>query len=213
MNFHPIVFTGNSPAKVRDGSQTQTRRVLKFDVPDGYLANMLEEGPPDDPREFAHNVMFYAADGVGDPVFYGTPYRVGDGLWVREPWKTCQGFGDEFVEFNDGEMVFPRPDGMDRMPRDWRNFARQRPPRFMFKWSARTFLRVTEVRVQRVQEISEADAEAEVVNRGGGELFWTHFAEFWDSLNAKRGYPFEADPWVIAYTFERCDKPEGWPGC
>lgn len=82
----------------------------------------------------------------------------------------------------------------------------------MPKEIARIFLRVTDVRVERVQDITEQDAEREGV-KSYDPMFSSkeEFAVLWDSLNAKRGYGWDKNPWVWVYTFERIEKPEGWP--
>jgi hypothetical protein len=77
----------------------------------------------------------------------------------------------------------------------------------MPRWASRITLEITAVRVERVQDISEGDAKAEglqdwygaepaVTNRG-------RFHAFWDSLNAKRGYEWDANPWAWVITFRR----------
>ena len=84
---------------------------------------------------------------------------------------------------------------------------------------ARIFLRVTDVRVERIQDISEADCIAEGIkeedayynkmfrNTDSSEFARAMYAKLWDSLNAKRGYGWDMNPWVWVYTFERCEKP------
>ena len=77
----------------------------------------------------------------------------------------------------------------------------------MPRWASRLTLTVTDVRVQRVQDISEGDIAAEGIARGfsggphGEEGLYEDFADLWDSLNAPRGYGWDANPWVAAYTF------------
>ena len=81
----------------------------------------------------------------------------------------------------------------------------------MFHKASRILLEITNVRVERVQEISEEDAKSEGVSlswaegqiRGGT---WRQgFAQLWDSINAKRGYGWDANPWVWVVEFKRVD--------
>lgn len=100
---------------------------------------------------------------------------------------------------------------------------RWKSPRFMPRAASRITLEVTDVRVQRVQQISTEDCEAEGQYKENGHLWYCqriHFdtdddcgcgdrsyaeeyALLWDRLNAKRGYPWAANPWVFAITFRR----------
>jgi len=76
----------------------------------------------------------------------------------------------------------------------------------MPRWASRITLEVTDVRVQRVQEISEEDANAEgMVGSPLHGKFWyrENFAGLWDTINAKRGHPWASNPWVWAITFQR----------
>jgi hypothetical protein len=87
----------------------------------------------------------------------------------------------------------------------------------MPRWASRITLEITDVRVQRVQEISEADATAEgvtlgepmrgLVNGEPGDIRVYDprmaFSFLWDSINAKRGYGWAANPWVWCLTFRR----------
>lgn len=89
--------------------------------------------------------------------------------------------------------------------------SRNYPAMHMPRWASRITLIVTDVRVQRLQEISTEDCIAEGIeaNRAGlvlveGSLPMTAKAAYralWDSLNAARGYGWDANPWVAAYTF------------
>ena len=83
----------------------------------------------------------------------------------------------------------------------------------MPRWASRTTLEVTDVRVQRVQEISVQDVKAEGVwwqdilwpNHNARSKFIPRFRKLWDRINAKRGFPWDANPWVWALTFRRID--------
>lgn len=82
----------------------------------------------------------------------------------------------------------------------------------MPRWASRLTLEITDVRVQRVREISEEDALAEGVNSAPpfdlpsgwkGNLFTWRFSKLWDYLNLKRGFGWDMNPWVWAITFKR----------
>ena len=142
------------------------------------------------------------------------PYVVGDVLWVRET----------FYEYDDretGVYYWYKAD----VPPDAQQPPKWKPAIHMPKSAARLFLKVTGVRVERLQDISEKDARAEGIRacflhkeHGGewsessGPPFWgisdTHstrkkaFAELWDSLNAERGYGWDTNPWTWVIDFE-----------
>jgi hypothetical protein len=80
----------------------------------------------------------------------------------------------------------------------------------MPKEAARIFLKVTDVRVERLQDITEEDAIAEGMSKTlvDGVVFISakgNFHVLWDSLNIKRGYGWEANPWVWVIEFERVE--------
>jgi len=88
--------------------------------------------------------------------------------------------------------------------------------RFMPRWASRIMLEVTDVRVERVQDISEEDAWAEgILTRyccNGGDCGCrgmpinhptADFRDLWDSINAKRGHGWDVNPWVWVVKFKR----------
>lgn len=93
--------------------------------------------------------------------------------------------------------------------------TRWRPSIFMPREAARLFLKVRGVWVEQLQSISSYDAMREGMEV---DIFRDEydpvelFQETWDAINAKRGCGWESNPWVWVYTFERVDKPAGWPG-
>ena len=139
---------------------------------------------------------------------YGQP---GDQLWVRESWAY-------HPDGKDKEILYRATDsGWD----DNNTGLRWKPSIHMPRWASRIQLEVTDVRVERVQEISEEDAKAEGISDGGclncGNSsdpeacgcdypkpdFRDSFANLWDSINAKRGYSWESNPYVWVVEFER----------
>ncbi|KKN60086.1 hypothetical protein LCGC14_0535550 [marine sediment metagenome] len=82
---------------------------------------------------------------------------------------------------------------------------RLRPSIHMPRWASRITLEITEVRVERIREITEEDAKSEGiigVHTAMGVLYKPAFSRLWDSLNAKRGYGWEVNPWLWALTFK-----------
>lgn len=120
-------------------------------------------------------------------------YRPGDILWVRETWAEMP-YG-----------IVYRADGEE--PEGWDQDDRWRPSIHMPKKAARLFLRVTGVRVERLQEIDDAGVVAEGLEIG------CYFDELWNRTIKKRDLPaygWDVNPWVWVIEFERCDKPEGF---
>lgn len=114
------------------------------------------------------------------------PYQVGETVYIKEAW--CESYY--------GEPICYKLDGKESPgPKDfWRS------PLFMPAWAARYFIQITDVRAQRVQEISYEDIIAEGVDTGQD----VHYQELWDSINPK--YPFASNCWVWAYTFKLVNK-------
>ena len=141
----------------------------------------------------------YPVDWMGDCPF-GKP---GDRLWVREKFSTYL-FREECWYWADGneakyDATIPKPS--IHMPR----------------WASRINLEVTDVRTQRVQDVSEDDIKAEGVRPimvdSGGETpwgagidvpdYWDPFIESWDSINTKRGFGWHLNPWTWVVLFEQ----------
>jgi hypothetical protein len=105
-------------------------------------------------------------------------------------------------------IMYPNYDVGDILPIRWR------PSIHMPREAARLFLRVTDVRVERLQNISAEDCEAEGYFETAPveprPRSW--FSEVWNARNAKRGYGWDSNPWVWVYTFERITKEEGEHG-
>lgn len=137
---------------------------------------------------------------------YGIP---GDRLWVREAWASVRSF-----EVDDECLLIYRADGEQPVKTTWR------PSIHMPRRASRIDLEVTEVRVQRLHDITEEDARAEGfdewipcnvitglkgVHVGGAHRQATcreHFSIAWDAINGKRS-PWDRNDWVWAITFKR----------
>ena len=151
---------------------------------------------------------------------FGAP---GDRLWVRETWALahlsvdCEGVCDDVEEFT-GRLIAANRDGywapiyaadaddINNHPSD-RLVKRYRPSIHMPRWASRLMLEVVSVRVERLQDITEADAEAEGLarnedfDRGPYANAREEFAQLWNSINGKRA-PWVSNPWVWVITFK-----------
>jgi hypothetical protein len=179
----PILFSAAMIRALLDGRKTQTRRVLKPEPYEFRGEWWITDRVSGDCQ---------LDDWVNDRIGIGPRFAIGDRLWVRE------------AHAFDGPMV--RYCATD----DVHELRKKRPSIHMPRWASRLTLTVTDVRVQRVQEISEADAVAEgiIPSEEPNEMKWEHYAPhgvafrtLWDSLNGPRGYGWDANPWVAAYTF------------
>jgi len=227
-NIKPILFSGPMVRALLDGRKTQTRRVLKPQPPKDELG--YEIGTVRGP-EWYHSAVV-GKDGELEPgkQVWGVyddwgewgarvPYMPGDLLWVRERWS------DELLA--PGEVYYYATALEDGLRADEVAEIRWRPSIHMPRWASRITLEVTDVRVQRLQEITDEDALAEGVTkirdhcyviRGFGydlsglchSVPIAPFASLWDSLNAERGFGWDQNPWVAVTTFRvyRCNVDE-----
>ncbi len=167
---------------------------------------------------------------------YGTqyakpPYQPGDILYVRETWEhfdCCSCEGDEHgncPKEPQKSVIDKRGYGcyMYRATDEISGDAKWHPPRYMPKEAARIWLKVTDVKIERLQDVTEDGAKAEgaIDNRGfihspenEYDRIHTareHFIRIWNSTIKKSNlnrYGWDASPWVWVIEFERCEKPE-----
>ena len=199
MKERPIIFSGPMINAILAGRKTQTRRIIyplvDRDRPDA------EKWPAHSPFigedgvwRFKNGVVSYADN--DRRCKYGRP---GDRLWVRETWL-MRGAG-QIVVYRADAPSDAEAAGFGAMYGGWR------PSIYMPRDRSRITLEITNVRVQRLQEISNPDAIAEGVEYGTTTAdFAPHavyaFERLWDSINAKRA-PWSSNPWVWAITFKR----------
>ena len=212
MRERQILFSGPMVSAILDGRKTQTRRVMKPQPETETTAGqpMVRFGPG---GWFGAHIAKCAADCAGIKYPYGQP---GDRLWVRETWRTDElptsmidgvwfRADDSFVPIDNTSAAADHwADAHD----NGRHGQKWRPSIFMPRWACRLELAVTDVRVERLQEISEDDAKAEGVTPGGYSVHPSvahkcAFEDLWDSINSKRGFGWDVSPWVWVVTFKR----------
>lgn len=208
----PIIFTAESVSAILAGRKQMTRRVLKPQPPPAC-------GVIRYPSFDAKNSLSYATEkhfrkGV---VFDFSPWRVGGLLWVKETWRPASD-NDlwDCVEYRDGTRRKPEDlsenEGF-RFSEDCNNpdtpqGNRWRSPIFMPRWASRVTLEITEVRVERLTEISEEDcwAEGVIPESGVGSSIGPRpqFEKLWDSINGRKpGCAWKDSPWCWALSFKR----------
>ncbi len=224
-NMKPIIFNTEMVQAILEGRKTVTRRVIKPQPPEGY-----------DYSQGLSNLFYAKFLNSNSEIFLSkTPYmapclneEVGDTLYVRETWCKVEEdvdsifFEDSGVMYN-GQVLY-RADGIDLT-----DIGKWRPSIHMPKKAARIFLEVTDVRVERLQDITEEQA----IKEGVGNLFIDHIAYsgeekynapskretlaieqfelLWNSTIKKQDldrYGWEANPWVWVIEFKRIEKPE-----
>lgn len=196
----PILFNTDMVRAILEGRKTVTRRAVKRE----NIEDVLNSPARKDNQDMEDSKFIRC--------LIDSPYEPGDILYVRETWN-------EDILFEDERRYFFRADENDDMVDeiDWR------PSIHMPKKAARIWLKVTDVRVERLQDITEEQAETEggIDNRGfihNAENEYNnihsardHFAQIWNSTIKKPDldrYGWGVNPWVWAIEFERCEKPE-----
>jgi hypothetical protein len=202
MKEHPIPFTGPMVRAILDGRKTQTRRVIPKRILDNPFLELLGDVPHFLHHRDCGNYCDYACGGYflcEHSPLYGSP---GDRLWVKETWQHLQNQNNEWAKYLEPKRAsecFYRADESD--PNTRPISGRWRSPMFMPRWASRIILDVTAIRVEHVQDITEADAYADTYS-AMHEHVRGDFAVLWDTLNAKRGYGWDANPWVWVIEFE-----------
>lgn len=199
----PILMNTEMVRAILDGRKTVTRRVVKPQPGEeiAYIWGGSNHGkwsfsPYNESRYEEHRT-------ARDWKYWTPPYHADDILYVRETWAEN-----------------PHPwDGVKYMyrasihPADY-DLYKWRPSIHMPKEAARIFLRVKNVRVERLQDIAEASAYAEGAEaKAIAREIWSYrmgFSQLWDSTIKpadRERYGWAANPWVWVIEFERCGKP------
>lgn len=239
----PILFSPALAGKVHDGSKTQTRRVVKR----GHVFKFCPGGDLSADERSRINADPFMWDRPNDPTMdellsicpYGKP---GGRVYVREAWSLSTGLQDDHngvvtyrdggtkvIHWRDGHRIHDRYGYIEK---GTSAAARIRPGIHMPRWACRTVLELTDVRVERLKDITESDAEKEGfarkcgcavpppvlkgVPRGGRDIQcptccqWLYSAEYqfqklWDELNGPRGHSWGSNPWVWVLTFKKVE--------
>lgn len=205
MAIKPILFNTEMVRAILDGKKTCTRRIVKGAIPDDAMWGYTMFTP-----KGCVSCRGVYADEYGEK-FFRLPYQQGDILYVRETW--CKGSW-----MNEKERYYYKADDND-FHCVWH------PSIHMPKEAARIWLRVTDVRAERLQECGEGwciDIEKEGIATPQDAILYIsddafhdalrmEFQKTWDGTIKKSDierYGWNANPWVWVIEFERCEKPK-----
>ena len=187
MRERPILFSTQMVNAILAGEKTMTRRIVKF------------------PKDFTGENVFhngslglkYTSNMGGDTVqrLSCKHGEIGDKLWVRETF--CQ------ITVEDRPLLLYKADGdlnnafdVFRADKPWR------PSIYMPRSASRITLKITDVRAERLQSITEEDAQSEgVLSSGFDKTYRYSFSKLWESINGNGSWT--ANPWVWVIEFKR----------
>ena len=228
MAIKPILFNTEMVRAILDGRKSCTRRLVK-PQPDEKQKFPLGFGT-DSTEKKEVGCFGFGTNECGGSIQYVKPpygYAPGDILYVRETW--CALPVNEAGHMRGHCVYYYRADG-DLRPEGWR--GKWRPSIHMPKEAARIWLKVTDVSVERLQDITEEQACMEGTDpwdevcyenngwhptfsdpdSGGDPNMVDGFHKLWNSTIKKSDldrYGWDANPWVWVIEFERCEKPKG----
>jgi hypothetical protein len=203
----PILFSTEMVRAIMNGTKTQTRRVVNRQIEGEQLF-------------MDRDCIATYFEGIEVKPPFGPP---GTLLWVRETFQRVP----DTLKTEDVQPFLFKADNIGKLYWKWK------PSIHMPKDAARIWLMVTDVRIERLQDMGDDDAIAEGVEEihpapflirwkdyadPTGELFTEpidSFRSLWQSIYDKRGLGWQKNPWVWVYTFEvlsTTGKPETWPG-
>lgn len=234
MAIKPILFKTEMVRAILDGRKSCTRRLVKpqpdekHTYPLGFVTDSTER------KEVG--CFGFGIDEYGGSVQYAKPpYHTGDILYVRETWErfecwNCEGDERGNCPKEPRKSVLYKTCGcyMYRATDEISGDAKWHPSIHMPKEAARIWLKVTDVRVERLQEIDEDGAKAEGINEEWARSWWhptyydpdsggypryrdTFALDLWNSTSKKSDldkYGWDANPYVFVIEFIRIDKPE-----
>lgn len=197
----PILFKPEMVKAILEGRKTQTRRIISPQPDRIRKSPFVKSG-----IETVHGYEIKC------------PYNV-DRLWVKETWQPMVGWEDttpskipvgEEIRYLEDCLSHPEKYPMiNGMPYSRKyDCSKWRPSIFMMRWMSRINLEITNVRVERVQDVTEEDATAEgcqPFSLGEGDIPTTakwSFEILWNKINEPRGFGWDVNPWVWVIEFK-----------
>lgn len=215
MRVLPILFNGDMVRAILDGRKTVTRRPVKYKYSntemkiraDKYGTRLVEIQKDVEGETYGKNEDGSTWHKLRGYIVPKPPYKQGDILYVRETWDNLPVNPDG--SYCGYDRYYYRADG-DLRPEGWQ--GNWKPSIHMGKHAARIWLKVTDVRVERLQDIECIATEGiTIVSANERRDSRYYFEKLWNSTIKKSDlelYGWDANPWVWVIEFERCEKPE-----
>ena len=207
MTIKPILFNTEMVRAILDGRKSCTRRIIKLQPDEKHTYPL---GFVNDSTEIKDvgSFGFGTSEYVGSIQYVKPPYQPDDILYVRETW--CKDKYRYMYRANYSENEKFYHGGVEEK-------VKWHPSIHMPKEAARIWLKVTDVRVERLQEITIDGIRREglssiAVYAGDMEIALKEWELIWNSTIKKPDlnlYGWNANPWVWVIEFERCEKPKG----
>lgn len=220
MKTKPILFSTPMVRAIIDGLKTQTRRIIK------PQPEITKDGWKWKSSHMVIGENALPSDESPIPFENEAKYQPGDILWVRETWN----YSDD-LEY---PYLYKQKE-QDELKAEFFKRMKWKPSIFMPKEACRLFLKVTDVRVERLQDITGVDACKEGIERWvetriksqptrykvyyqddpQDPAFYTScpvdsFETLWQSINGKESW--KQNPWVWVYSFEKTERPDNFLG-
>jgi hypothetical protein len=199
MKEKPILFNGAMVRAILEGQKTMTRRVVKcihdierIATPDEWNAGKAHPNMRDF-EEWGPRDGYFLFCSTRETIFaMPCPYQVGQSLWVRETWSHALDFG------KCTDNYFYKATYVNGGPFD--DVEKWRPSIHMPRVASRINLEVTNIKVERLQDISDEDCQKEGLKLLQGGIK-SEFAVIWDSTT--KTHPWSSNPWVWCISFKR----------
>ncbi|ENI4427166.1 hypothetical protein ABXZ75_001652 [Klebsiella variicola] len=190
MTERGMIFNAEMVRALLDGRKTQTRRPIKW-----KQTRFTEIGEREDGSKWPWSEDAEHACDFWHPCPFGD---VGDRIWVRETWNKYGGLLTYRADH----------DWIDDMRKETVCTAKWVPSIHMPRWASRILLEITDVRVERLNSISEEDAgregyPADPSPYGGKMDKWLWFRQLWDGIYPEQS--FKHNPWVWVIEFKRVE--------
>jgi hypothetical protein len=212
MKERGIIFSGEMVRAILDGRKTQTRRVINRINNFGEISDFQRTDTPGYDWIFRNKCMLWNDVKTSTLIKMCPHGKSGDRLWLRETFKH---YGNSKTGHNPVVAnVIYKADGLrldcgqwhtfnDAPQQTWWNTGKSpwTPSIHMPRWASRITLEITDVRVERVQDITDEDALAEGVDPDG-YIPRVQFHKLWNSINEKRGYGWDVNSWVWVIEFK-----------
>jgi uncharacterized protein YqfB (UPF0267 family) len=219
MSVKPILFNTAMVKAILDGRKTVTRRLVKLP------SNITRQ--EDGTYTLRENRAIYENQSMEQiQPYIEEPYKPGDILYVRETWQKAYELDDfdQIIEETGRYLYAAGPEDvlphfthwLDPNTGEYKEQMPWKPSIHMPKEAARIWLKVTAVRVERLNEMTASESVKEGISLPKEfdtkeRAYILAFADLWDSTIKKTEldeYGWYANPWVWAIEFERCEKPE-----